>query len=73
MNKDKWPYCGGSEIITNIRLSQTAEVENIGLSFRTAMILVGTEPILADLCSGCGSITRFHVKNTDRKWMVVEP
>jgi hypothetical protein len=73
MSQDKCPYCGGSEIVANIRISQTAEVGKIGLSFKTAMILVGTEPILADLCSGCGSVTRFHVKNTDRKWMVVEP
>ena len=62
MSQEKCPYCGGSKIIANIRISQTAEVGKIGLSFKTAMILVGTEPILADLCSGCGSITRFHVE-----------
>jgi hypothetical protein len=73
MSQEKCLYCGGSEIVANIRVSQTAEVAKIGLSYKTAMIVVGTEPILADLCNGCGSITRLHVKNTDRKWISVEP
>ena len=73
MSQEKCPYCGGSEIFANIPVGQTAEVGKIGLSYKTAMILVGTEPILADLCKGCGSITRLHVKNTDRKWRTVEP
>jgi hypothetical protein len=47
MNQIKCPYCDGSEIVADIRVSQTAEAGNIGLSFKTAMILVGTEPILA--------------------------
>ena len=69
VRQEKCPYCGGSEIVENIRISQTAEAGNTGLSFKTALILIGTEPILADLCKGCGSITRLHVKNVDRKWV----
>jgi hypothetical protein len=71
MSQEKCPYCGGSEIVANIRIEPG--IGKLGLRFKTAMIFVATEPILADLCSGCGSITRFHVKNADRKWMVLEP
>jgi hypothetical protein len=71
MSQEKCPYCGGSEIVANIRVSQTAEVGKIGLSFKMAKILVGTEPFLADLCNGCGSI-RLRVQNTDRKWLTVK-
>jgi hypothetical protein len=73
MSQEKCPYCGGSEIIANIQVGKTAEMGDIGLSFKTAMILVGTEPILADLCKGCGSITRLHVQNRDRKWIMAKP
>ena len=69
MSQGKCPYCDGSQIVTNIPISKTAECGEIGLSFKAAMVFVGTEPLLADLCTGCGSITRFHVQNTDRKWI----
>ena len=71
MTQEKCPYCGGSEIVTNIKVGQVADVGNIGLEYKTAMILVGTEPFVADLCNGCGSITRLHVQNTDRKWRLL--
>jgi hypothetical protein len=32
MSQEKCPYCSGSEIVANIRISQTAEVGKIGLS-----------------------------------------
>jgi hypothetical protein len=69
MSQNKCPYCGGTEIVENVTISQTATAGGCGLCYKSAMIFVGTEPLLADLCSGCGTITRFHVKETDRKWM----
>jgi len=71
MSKEQCPYCEGHDIVTNVRIGQTAEVGKIGLSFKAALILVGTEPLLADLCTGCGSVTRLHVQNTDRDWITV--
>ena len=63
MSQEKCPYCGGSEIVgSSITIGKTAETGDVGLEYKAAMIFGGTEPILADLCSGCGSITRLHVK-----------
>ena len=33
-----------------------------------AMILIRTEPMLADLCRDCGTIVSLHVRNLERKW-----
>ncbi len=32
--------------------------------------MVGTEELLVDLCTGCGTVVRFHVRETNRKWIV---
>jgi hypothetical protein len=68
MRQEKCPYCGGSEIVENITIS-AASAGKTGLCYKGAMSFHLTEPILADLCNGCGSITRLHVQNTDRKWV----
>jgi hypothetical protein len=73
MPQEKCPYCGGSEIIANIEIKKTAESGDIGLSFKPGIIFLSVEPFLADLCKGCGTITRLHVKNTDQKWITDEP
>jgi hypothetical protein len=46
-----------------------AEVGQVGLKYRMALVLVGTEPLHADLCSSCGTILRFYVKDTDKNWL----
>jgi ribosomal protein S27AE len=67
------PHCGSASIVANISVGQTAEVGSIGLNYKTAMILVGTEPFMADLCGECGTVTRLHVQNLTRKWRTVDP
>ncbi len=62
------PKCGSDNLTLNIRVSQSVETGHTGLSYRSVMFLSGSEAILADLCQGCGTIVRFHVSNTDRKW-----
>ncbi|MGC4004017.1 MAG: hypothetical protein QM811_13200 [Pirellulales bacterium] len=62
------PHCGGGRIIAGKALQQTAEVGAIGLDYKTAWILRGTEPLFADLCADCGTVTRLYVKNLDRNW-----
>ena len=37
------PHCGGTEVSHGIELSQTAEVGNIGLSYKAAGIFRGTD------------------------------
>ena len=64
---DKCMYCGGTELVRNVRLSLQAEIGDVGLSVEGAP---GTEPTYADLCRSCGSITRFHVRTADRRWRV---
>lgn len=63
------PHCGSTDIVRDIRLNLTAEVGSIGLNYRAIGFLRGTEPLMADLCRACGTVCRFHVKRTDRKWI----
>ncbi|MRR53421.1 MAG: hypothetical protein EG822_02775 [Deltaproteobacteria bacterium] len=61
--------CGSTDIVRNITVSQSVEVGSTGLEYRTAVMLIGTEALLADLCTQCGTVLRLHVKNPDRKWI----
>jgi hypothetical protein len=69
MQDEMCPHCDGVDIMRNIKLGLTAEVGNVGLEYRTALILTGTEPLLADLCGTCGTVVRLRVQNTKRQWV----
>jgi hypothetical protein len=47
----------------------TAEVGNIGPQFKDGLLLVGTEPLVVDLCAACGHVQRLYVKNPDHRWV----
>lgn len=68
VNHVECPYCGNNELVANILIRQNAEVLEIGLSYETQWGLTGTEQVLADLCTKCGSVIRFHVSCPNRKW-----
>ncbi len=63
-------YCGSDKLVTGINIKMSAEVNRIGLSHRSKLLsmLRGVEPVYADLCKECGSITRLWVKNTEQYW-----
>ncbi|MGE4588789.1 MAG: hypothetical protein AB7E34_04370 [Acidaminococcaceae bacterium] len=61
-------YCGSSNIKKGINIAMNAEVSKIGLKYRRLSVFRAVEPLYADLCLDCGSITRFWVNNTDKKW-----
>ncbi len=66
MNPEKkCDHCGSDQIVANIRINDGA-----GLCYKIdwSWILTNVEPLLADLCSECGSV-RLHVRTTDRKWL----
>jgi len=63
------PFCGSGDVIAGLKLNQNAEVGRIGLAYKAAAIFTGTEPLLADLCRACGSVVRFFVKDSTRKWI----
>ena len=67
--RESCPHCGGDQITKNIAVGLTAEAGNVGLDYRTVVLITGTEPLLADLCAACGTVTRLHVKNVSRKWL----
>lgn len=67
--ENKCPYCGGNELVRGVKFSQPVEAGDIGLQHRKALVFVATETLYADLCKGCGRITRFYVKETDRNWI----
>ncbi|HEX2966549.1 MAG TPA: hypothetical protein VHO84_12235 [Syntrophorhabdaceae bacterium] len=69
--EDKCVYCGKSDMVHDIRVGQTAEVGEIGLTYSKSIIHV-TEPLCADLCMSCGSV-RLYVRRTDRKWLIRKP
>jgi hypothetical protein len=63
------PHCGATSLVRGIELGLTAEAGQVGLKYRMALVLVGTEPLHADLCSSCGTIVRFYVKDTGNNWL----
>jgi len=67
--ESKCPYCGSTDIVRDVTLRSAGVAGDIGLQHRQALVFVVTEALYADLCKACGSITRFHVKETDRKWV----
>ena len=65
----KCQSCGSSDIVRDVTMSQPVEVGSIGLEFKATLGVRKTETLLADLCKQCGTVVRFHVKKTDRKWV----
>lgn len=62
-------YCGSGNLALGVRLGLTAEVGHVGPQFKDGLLLVGTEPLLADLCTACGQVQRLYVKNPDHHWL----
>ncbi len=62
-------HCGSAAIIPSVSVSQSAEAGNTGLEYKGWGIFVGCEPLLADVCSRCGTVNRLHVRNTDHNWI----
>lgn len=62
-------HCGGSNLTLGVRLGQSVETGRIGPKFKDGLLLVGTEPLLADLCADCGHVQRLYVKNPDHRWL----
>lgn len=62
------PYCGSDDVVTGLKMNQSAEVGKIGLQHKKA-IFVCSEQLRADLCRACGSVVRFFVKDTDHNWV----
>ena len=63
------PHCGATQLARGVEVNQTAEAGHIGLAYRVARILRGTEGLRADLCRSCGTVVRLYVRNTDRRWV----
>lgn len=68
MNTKSCVYCGSHNIKKGIDVAMNAEVNKIGLRYFAHSVFRVVEPFYADLCEDCGSITRFWVKDTQRKW-----
>jgi len=63
------PACKSQNIIRAVGISKTADSGRIGLSFRVAGVLVGTSPIVADLCDDCGMIVKMYVLEVGKPWI----
>lgn len=62
-------YCGGTDIVTGLRVHQEAEAANVGLAYKAWKILWGAETLYADLCQSCGTVLRFYVRERNREWI----
>jgi hypothetical protein len=53
--------------------NRSFSVDGAGLLWSQDVMLLLTErniePLLADLCTGCGTVIRFHVCNPNRNWI----
>jgi hypothetical protein len=63
------PHCGSRDIVSGLKFNLNAEVGPLGLSYKAVAFLRGTEQLYAELCRGCGTVTRTYVKNTQRNWI----
>ena len=61
-------HCGGTNIESGLQMNQFVEIGPFGLVFKRAGIFQTTEPLRADLCRGCGSVTRLWVSEPNRNW-----
>jgi hypothetical protein len=66
-------HCGGTDLVLGVQLGQTAEVGHIGLSYKDALLLVGTEPLVVDLCTTCGTVQRLYIRKAQHRWLAQSP
>jgi hypothetical protein len=69
VNLEKCTFCGGTNIITHVKIDQTADAGRIGLSYKTRFLVIGIEGLHADLCDDCGSLLRIFIDTAGRKWV----
>ena len=65
---DHCPRCGSTDVVAGLRFNQNVEVGPFGISYTVLGFLSAVETLRADLCRNCGTVTRFYVKNANRKW-----
>ena len=63
--------CGSTDIECDIKVKKSVQTGWVGLDYKAVGPFRGTEPLLADLCLKCGTVCRFHVKNTAHKWLKI--
>lgn len=62
------PRCGGKKVESEVAIGLSNETGNIGPKFNKG-IFVGEVQMYCDLCTDCGEIIRFYIKDlTERKW-----
>ena len=62
-------FCGSADIVKSVRIGLTAEADKVGPKYKAKLLIICTEPLFADLCLACGTVVRFHVKQTGRQWV----
>lgn len=66
------PSCGSDDLINGLPFVASPEVGGVGIKYKSGsflgMAIMSYEPLLIDLCSSCGNVARFYVKNVERDW-----
>jgi hypothetical protein len=67
------PHCGAEDATRGLKLGISSEVGSVGIPYEATgrflgLAALGSEALLLDLCNACGTVIRFYVKETERKW-----
>ncbi len=62
------PHCSGRDIVP-LPVVKSVDPGWVGFSYKALGSIGGTEPLLADLCQDCGTVLRFWVENSRRRWV----
>jgi len=68
--KQTCSHCQSTALTVGVSLGLSAETGWIGLKYKDGRLFLGTEPLLADLCTHCGHVERLNVGNPNHKWTI---
>ena len=77
MPNDTCEHCGGSQLISGLTVSASGGGGDVhpGLRCKEKGFFKWSErekrePLFANLCTSCGTVKRFYVKDPKRDWVV---
>jgi hypothetical protein len=62
-------HCQSNALAVGVNIGKSVDSGWVGPNYKDGLLLIGTEPLLADLCTNCGHIQRLYVQNPNHKWI----
>jgi len=63
-------HCQSAALSVGVSVGRSTQTGWVGLKYKDGLLLLGTEPLLADVCGSCGHIERLYVSNPNHKWVI---